>query len=130
MEQSSTLPILPTQTITVTAEAQQQEFAMVSTLLHILSDPTLFQAPGFEEPPPTHLSTEETIVAPSNNVNHKALKTLRALSFVLVRDHEIIALVSKVLPTGVVGFLSVTTPRWSWPSETQTIHVAQNSRAG
>lgn len=91
-----------------TSESQQQELAMVSTLLHVLVNPALFHAPGFKDPPITRPSADETIVSPNDNASHRALKSLRALSFVLVRDQETIALLSKVLPSGVVGFLLVT----------------------
>jgi len=129
MEPSSTLPIMPTTLTLTAAELQQREFATLSTLLNVLTDFSLFVVPGFRGLSCDHPSPEETIVA-GYDAYHKVLKTLRALSFVLIRDHEIIALLSQVLPTGVVGFLSVTVPRWTWPSETQTIHVAQNSCTG
>ncbi|KAF8431500.1 hypothetical protein BGX38DRAFT_1263418 [Terfezia claveryi] len=115
---------------TTQLETQQQEFAIISTLLHVLSDPALFNPPGFKRPPFRHPIATEKIVTTSDDDKHKQLKSLRGLSFALVRNHEIFALVSKVLPSGILGFLSVTGPSWEWPSDSHTLHIAQNSQFG
>jgi len=92
------------------ATQDDEEFRIISTLCHVLDNPSLFNHTSesrrlFQIPLKVNINAQPYM----GKSTRAHLKTLRQLCFLLVRNHEIIAAVPHVLPGGVVGVLSGTT---------------------
>jgi len=103
------------------ARSDDLEFRVITKLLHVLQDRSLFgghraNVPVVDYFPPV-----------TGSDARRQLKILRQLPFVLVRNHEIVAALSRVLPSGIVGVLSATLAEGDDQND-GLVHLSRNSR--
>ncbi|KAF8538680.1 hypothetical protein BDD12DRAFT_137421 [Trichophaea hybrida] len=103
------------------ARSDDLEFRAITKLLNVLQDRSLFG--GLR----AKVSAVDYYSPVTGSDARRQLKILRQIPFVLVRNHEIVAALSRVLPGGIVGVLSATVAEGDDQND-GLVHLSRNCR--
>jgi len=103
------------------ARSDDLEFRAITKLLHVLQDRSLFDGHR------ANVRVVDYFPPVTGSDARRQLKILRQIPFVLVRNHEIVAALSRVLPGGIVGVLSATLAEGDDQND-GLVHLSRNSR--
>ncbi|KAF8533646.1 hypothetical protein BDD12DRAFT_913960, partial [Trichophaea hybrida] len=103
------------------ARSDDLEFRTITKLLHVLQDYSLFGGHR------ANLPVVNYYPSVTGSEARRQLKILRQIPFVLVRNHEIVAALSRMLPSGIVGVLSATVAEGNDQTD-GIVHLSRNSQ--